>query len=177
MVESEWFRLCKDREMPPIQSVKKLTQKKYPYFMDEQSFRALDEDVAYYEYQGWSMMPDILFEPTFMILDALQPVFRQLEPSMEYRGLQLYAAEKVDTSPVPLYWVPYLPYTDCLHEATEVVAGKAGRIAVREACVQERRILHAKLPADDLWLISLEAAECLLRRQLVGITMERIEVM
>jgi len=173
---SDWFWIKKDPDAVPITSAKNFDRKHYPYFIDAEVFSQLDDSVAYYRRGSYFVPCDIVFEPTFLIGDRLYQLFTLLEPKMEFKGLQLYDETLNKTLPMPLYWVPYLEFTDAISEQTEVVQGKPTKLVIKSEMLGEKRILHCKLPAADIWLLSLEAAECLLRRQPVGITLERVEI-
>ena len=171
---SEYFWIKKDPDAPSITNAAGFTRSKYPYFTDAVSFSKVDDEVAYYEYKGIVTHCDILFEPTFLINDRLQSLFTFLEPEIKFKGVQLYQFDNRENSSKPLYWLPYLPYVEAIHEATEVIQGKPKRLILKRENLSDSRVIHCKLPAADIWILSLEAAECLLRRQPVGIILEKI---
>ena len=158
MIETEWFWLKKDPAAPLVETTG-FDKNKFPYFTDAESFANGDDGVTYYEREKFSPC-DILFEPTFLIGDKLKPLFELLEPAIEYKGVQLYRKFKPADAPRPLYWLPYLPCVDAISDDSEIIQDKAAKFC--------------KLPAEDIWLMSLEAAECLLRRGPVGILLEKI---
>ena len=175
MVETEWFRLRRDRDASDIKGGRDFSRKRYPYFVDKEAFDALEDGTAFYEYTGQGEQEDFLFDPTFLIGDRFQTIFHYLEPDMEFKAVHLIDERRKEDAPAPLYWVPFLPYEEVVHETSEVVLGKAEKLVLRRDALGERRILHARLPADDIWLFSLEAAECILRRAPMGAWMTRIE--
>ena len=172
---SEYFWIKKDPDAPSITNAAGFTRSKYPYFTDSDSFSKVDDEVAYYEYKGIVTHCDILFEPTFLINDRLQSLFTFLEPEIQFKGVQLYQFDDRENSSKPLYWLPYLPYVDVIHEATEMIQGKPKKLILKREILSDNRVIHCRLPAADIWLLSLEAAECLLRRQPVGILLEKID--
>ena len=174
MIQSEWFWIKKDPDAPTISNAAGFGRQKYPYFTDEKSFAQVDDDVAYYSYGGQIVECDFLFEPTFLIHDGLQSLFKFLEPDLKFKGIQLYSEHEPEEFAKPLYWLPYLPVTDAIHEKTQVVQGKPVNLSLKAESFGDKRILHCKLPAADIWLLSLEASECLLRRQPIGITLEKV---
>ena len=291
MIDTEWFRIKPDPDAPAVE-VDCFDAKKYPYFTDAESFAALDHSVVHYERDKFSPC-DILFQPTFLIGDRLLELFKLLEPSMEFKGVQMYRKFKPADAPCPLFWLPYLPpveikftHRQVVQDELSFVSKKMGanrenqniycdstdlhlgerkfnqRAVVQDelsfmskkmpavfggrpedrdspdlspeekfnhrqvvqdelsfvskkmganlenqniyydstdlhlgerkfnqrAVVQDelsfmskklpalygRRVAHFRLPDEDIWLLSLEAAECLLRRQPVGIVLEKI---
>lgn len=176
-IEQEYFWLKKDYDAPTIQNAKKFDRKNYPYFVDEKIFAEIEDSAVYYE--GKIIECDLLFEPTFLIHDRLQKLFEFLEPELEFKGVQLYSAENPKKFAMPLYWLPYLKISEVLSEKIEIVQGKAKKIILDKNLLEreeflEKRILHCKLPAQDIWLINLDAAECLLRREPVGTDLEKV---
>lgn len=175
MVETDWFWVTKDKEALGIKGTKNLSQKRFPYFMDREAFDTIEDGTAFYQHEDRGEYSDILFEPTFMFSDRFQRIFRYLEPEMELKSLHLIDQSKREKAPVPLYWIPFLSYTDAIHETSSVVQGKAERLVLKGKAMEGRRIVHCRLPADDIWLFSLEAAECILRRSPLGILLKKIE--
>ena len=176
MFDREWFRLQKDREFADNDLLETLSGRKYPYFMDEKAFKSIDDSTETYKFSGHREFNDMLFIPTFMISDRLQSLFRYLEPDMEFKSLHFINDRMKEDLPSPLYWIPYLPYEDVIHGDSDIVQGKAKKLILKKEAAVGRRILHTKLPAEDIWLMSLEAAECLLRRSPQGISMKKVTV-
>jgi hypothetical protein len=174
---NEWFYLKKDPDAPQISDGGNFNRKNYPYFIDEKVFEKIEDSAAYYT--GKIIESDFLFEPTFLIHDRLQKLFEFLEPEIKFKGVQLYSAENPKKFATPLYWLPFLKVSEVLSEKIEVVQGKAKKLILSKKLLAEeefleKRILHCKLPAKDIWLINLDAAECLLRREPLGITLEKV---
>lgn len=179
MINIEYFLIKKDPDAPKISDAGNFNRKNYPYSVEEKFFSEIEDSVAYYS--GKIILCDILFEPTFLIHDRLQSIFKFLEPNLEFKGVQLYRNFEPKNFSMPLYWLPYLPISDVISKKSLIVQGKPQKLILDSKILEkknftERRILHCKLPAADLWLLSLEAAECLLRRQPVGIFLEKIFV-
>ncbi len=174
MIQTEWFLIKKDPDAPSIVDAAGFNRKNYPYFTNAETFSKVDDGVAYYGYSGNFLECDILFEPTFLIHDNLQSLFKFIEPELEFKGVQLYAAQNPKTLATPLYWLPYLEFTDAISESSEIIQGKPIKLILKAEMLQEKRLIHCKLPAADIWALSLEAAECLLRRQPLGFLLEKI---
>lgn len=172
MIDTDWFRLKPDADAPAVE-VACFDKKKYPYFTNAESFAEVDHSVVHYEREKFSPC-DILFQPTFLIGDKLLELFRLLEPAIEFKGVQMYRKFKPVDAPCPLFWLPYLPSVEAIGDKTQTVQGKAVRLSVKLSALRGKRVAHCRLPADDIWILSLEAAECLLRRQPVGIVLEKI---
>lgn len=174
MIETEWYRIKKDRAASGIRGEKGFQRKDYPYFMDWKAFDALETRVAFYDYSGRAEFDDFLFEPTFMLSDRFRRLFQLLEPEMEFQSVNLLDEKLKEKAPSPVYWIPYLPCAEAIHPASRIVQGKAENLVLKRGTLEGKRVLHCHLPADDIWLISLEAAECILRRAPIGIGMEKL---
>ena len=175
MIQTEWFWLKKDPDAPKINGATGFDRKNYPYFTDAESFSKVDDAVSYYS-GGIILECDILFEPTFLIHDNLQSLFRFIEPNLDFKGVQLYAEKNPDKSASPLYWLPYLEFTDAVSENSQIIQGKPVELILKAASLADKRLVHCKLPAADIWAMSLEAAECFLRRQPVGAILQKISI-
>ena len=176
MIQTEWFWIKKDPDAPSIADAAGFNRKKYPYFTDAESFAKVDDDVAYYEYKENFLTCDFLFEPTFLINDRLQSLFKFIEPDLEFKGVQLYSAKNLEQSATPLYWLPYLEFTDAISRTSKIVHGKPEKLIFKADALREKRLVHCTTAAADIWALSLEAAECLLRRQPVGALLEKISI-
>ena len=89
MVETEWYRIKKDKAALGIRRKKGFQRSDFSYFMDRKAFDALGTNIAFYEYSGRAEFDDFLFEPTFMLSDRLRTVFQLLEPEMEFHSVNL----------------------------------------------------------------------------------------
>ena len=172
MVEPVWFRLQKGEADDFAINV----PQNYPYYMDEASFNALEDDTSTYKFSGRREFPDFVFAPIFLLSDRFQGILEQLAPEMDFKYLHFINDERKEELPSPLYWFPYLPVCDALHSDSVVVQGKAHKIVLKSEALRDERLIHIHLPADDIWCFSLEAAECILRRLPIGISFEKVTV-
>ena len=173
-MKTEWFWLKKDNDFEGIFGAKDFTAARYPYYMDEAAFDKIDDEVIFYTAQGVGVYDDFLFEPTFAFSERFESIFLHIEPALRLKIIQFVDKEKREHAPTPLYYIPFLPCEDVLHEKSEIVLGKAKKLVLKEEKLKDCRLIHAHLPADDIWLFSLEAAECILRRSPMGIRLERL---
>lgn len=174
MIDTEYFWIKKDPDAPTIIDGGNLNRTNYPYFINEKTFSQIEDSVAYYK--GKCTPCDILFEPTFLIHDRLQSIFQFLEPELEFKGVQLYKNIDAKNFPMPLYWLPYLPVEAIISPNSKIIQGTPHKLILSRLKLSDRRIFHCMLPAADIWIFNLEAAECLLRRQPVGIIFEKVSI-
>ena len=174
-MESEWFRIVKDNEaLNPKLSALRSQPSALKFQIDNSTFEKIDDSVSYYKNLIYNLKNDFIFEPTFLISDRLQQLFSFLEPDIQFKGVQLYATNDQEGSSKPLYWLPYLQTVNAIHESTKTIQGKPIKIILRREFLKNRRVIHCTLPAADIWLLSLEAAECLLRRSPIGVSLEKV---
>lgn len=173
-----FFRLQPDRNATSAIQIKKLDKEKYVYKMDREKFLQLDQfTVAYYEDAIGMEICDFLHGPPFIISNRYKKIFALLESEMEFKGVQLYPENLREDRPMPTYWVPFIEHTDCVHADSEIYdIGTVKRLVLREDAVKDRNILIARGRVEQIWLVSLSAAESILRRQPLGVSLEAVEV-
>lgn len=171
------LRMAKDIVKPP--KFEKLPPGRYPYKMNGAAFNALDDlVVAYYLDSIGLQFPDFLHDPTFMVTTPQKKLFTLFDPALQFKGIQLYPQDitRLDL-PMPLYWIPYLAPTDCLHESSIFYGtGIVKQLVVDSRKADGRDILKVKGTVEEIWLVSLAAAECILRRMPLGAGLNLIEV-
>lgn len=177
MVKPEWFHLLPDPDMEEI-NFKRTPDflRRYPYFMTAEDFNNLEDDTAFYEHSGRVAQSDFIFNPTFMIGQRFHTIFSLLKPEMQFKTLNLIDRDKQEKAPVPFFYIPYLPWADGLHPSTIVKNGHATEVILKADTVTDRRLMHCRLPGQDIWLASLEAAECILRRAPWGLKLQKVAV-
>ena len=174
MVDTEWFRIYKDRAALGINGKKGFQRTDFPYFIDRETFDSLESCAAFYEYSGRKDFDDFIFEPTFMLSERYEELFKLLEPDLEFESINLIDEKKKEKAPAPVYMLPFLPCTEAVHNNSKIVQGKAESLVLIREALAGKRIVHCHLPADDIWLFSLEAAECILRRGPIGIGFKKV---
>lgn len=177
-MELQYFRLRQDKSVSNPIKFGPLDKNLYCYKMNQQAFNKLPIfNVAYYEKKIGLEFCDFLQAPMLMMSTKFQELFQLLEPQIEFKGIQVYPEGAETDMPVPVYWIPYLKETDCLHEASEIYGtGIAKTIVLKEIMLMDKPILKVKAPVEELWFVSLAAAECILRRQPLGVGLEPVKV-
>ena len=178
----EYFRLFQSKIVSNPIAIETINREQYPYKMNQAAFDRLEDlIVAYYQPDMGLEICDILHSPCFMIADRFRDLFSLLEPGLQFKGIQLYpldfdAAEGLK-SPVPLYWIPYIEPTECLHSTAKIYdIGTVKELVVKEDAVRDKNILKVAGLVEEIWLVSLAAAESILRRRPLAIGLERVKV-
>lgn len=167
-----------DRGVSQPLSFGPLDKELYRYKMDRQAFDLLPPfAVAYYTPEIGLEFCDFLQAPMLMISTKFQELFQLLEPGMQFKGVQIYPSAKEENQPVPVYWIPYLEPSDCLHVSSIIYdTGTIKEIVLKEAALADKPIIKARGPVEEFWFVSLAAAECILRREPLGVGLEDMKV-
>lgn len=166
-----YFELMSDKEISYPLRIQKLDTKLYRNGLAKEKFLALPPlSVGYFDDSIWLELYDVLSEPAFMISDSLKSVFMLYEPKMEFKAVRLFADDLQDNQ-APLFWLPYIPFVDCLSGETKkypngmlesLVLDRHADITYSMFCVAG--ILEHKV------IVSLPVAESMLRRKMTGFT-------
>lgn len=171
-----WYWLQQDTSAHHVIQATELTGRKYPSIMRGDCFLRLDDTVTHYTLKDPLFQPAFLFEPTFMIADAMFELWQKLEPGLRGKSVQFFEARNRVDAPMPLYWVPFLPSEeDALHESTKQELGRAVTPILRRRKIAGRHFLHITLAGGQLWLASLTAVEAILRQDATGIIITPVE--
>nr|WP_092067143.1 hypothetical protein [Dendrosporobacter quercicolus]NSL49714.1 hypothetical protein [Dendrosporobacter quercicolus DSM 1736]SDL50036.1 hypothetical protein SAMN04488502_10161 [Dendrosporobacter quercicolus] len=181
-MEREYFRLIQSKTASNPIVIQAIDREHYPYKMNQSAFAALEDlIVAYYQPDMGLEICDILQSPCFMIANRFRDLFALLEPELRFKGIQLYPldfdAAAGLKSPAPLYWIPDIEPTWCLHPAARIYdTGIIEELVVKENAVRHKHILKVAGLVEEIWLVSLTAAECILRRRPLAAGLERVKV-
>lgn len=179
----EFFHLFQSRSVSNPIIIQNLPQDYYPIKMTREAFDKLEDVVAaYYQPDDLGLeICDFLQSPSFLIADRFKPLFALLEPRLQFKGIYLTPLSsdiaQSFTYPAPLYWLPYIEPTDCLHStAQRYDTGIIKKLVLWENAVKGKHILRVTGPGQEIWLISLTAAESILRRRPLAAGLERVAV-
>lgn len=173
-----FFRLYTGEKEGNSIKIKGLNSKTYTQNIDKPSFdKMMPFTVAYYLNRPNIEIPDFINMPPFILSDKYKDIFSLLEPSIEFKGIQLYPDDKEENTPMPTYWLPYLEKTACLHKDSEIYdIGTVKKLILQKEAVIGKDIVRPTGTIEDIWLLSLTAAEAVLRRKPFGIKFEIVEV-
>lgn len=181
-MNDEYFRLFQNPIASNPITLYLPDQKRYPRRVDQAAFCQLEElIVGYYQPAIGLEICDLLESPCFLIADRFKDLFQLLAPQLQWKGIQLYPndfnLQQGLQSAAPLYWIPYLDPVDCLHSSTQFHdIGLLKELVVDEAAIRDKHILKVGGILEDIWLVSLTAAESILRRRPLAIGLEQVKV-
>jgi len=131
--------------------------------------------VGYFENGPDVEICDVLETPTFLISDEVKRLFHLYEPSMEFKGIQVFSIYPEDNTS-PLYWWPYIESIDCLSEKTSKYEnGMLKEMILKPESIINKHIFRVYGLLETRVIISLPVAESLLRRGLIGIGLEPVK--
>lgn len=171
-----YFELTADRDLSNPVQVQRLDTQIYKNGVSKEEFDAIRQlQVAYFGHSEQTEICDVLWEPAFMVSDALRRVFLLYEPEMEFRGVQLFA-DDLEDSTAPLYWMPYIEPVSCLGgESRKYPNGMLEKLVLdREAPTGHRHIFRVADILEYKVIISLPVAESMIRRQMTGTALEPV---
>ena len=172
----EYFELTQDREVEfPIQ-LKELNRKQYTYAMKEAEFEGLDRlKVTYFRESEGNEWCDIRTEPTFLVSDAVKRVLSLYDDTIRFCAIQAFEEEA--SMVVPLYWVPLFRMVSCLHpDTTWYPNGMLKELVLSRESLTDQPIVRVASLLEYKVVISLAAAESLLRRGFYGIGLKPVSV-
>lgn len=173
----EYFELCQSKIVENPIVILKLDRQKYSYAMPREDFEALDRlKVAWFSGREFEETCDILTEPTYLVSDELKKILQMYDKELLFKGVQLFATAR-ESNQYPLYWVPYFPILDCLHEKTRKLDnGMLSRLVLDERKMNKQPVFRIGGILEYKVAVSLPVAESVLRRRPYGVSLQRIEV-
>lgn len=116
--------------------------------------------------------PDILDVPIFLLSNNISPVFRYHFSDQHFKPTLLIDAKQKRHQ---LYYLPFIEKIDCIHESTTFYPNKS----LKSLILDKKKMNGVKICRIDgimeqIVLVSLEIAESLLRRNIIGISIKKI---
>lgn len=119
--------------------------------------------------------PDVLDQQIFMVKERIQKVFELFLPEMDSRNFCLLDSLN---GRYEYYAAPCLDMVDCLSDKSKCNLDKSvvSKIVLNLQKVGQRHIFRIANVNTSIVIISLEAAECILRTRPEGIEIKHIEL-
>lgn len=175
----EYFLLRQSKELVNPIKVLGTDPDRYVPAMSHQDFKALEKvSVAYVKYEPGQEIPDILSHPTYMVSDEIRKVLHMYDERISFKAVQVFPDRKeYIKEAAKVYWVYDCVMEDCLHPDTVVLPnGELEQIILDRRRVRGRDIFRVKGTLENRLLLSLAVAESILRRNLYGIGLEKVEI-
>lgn len=173
-----WFQIIPGKVVDNVIAPIDLPADKYPAIMTLEKFLKMGDAIVHYNYNDAIRMPSVIFEPTFMVADSTRRIFAQLQPEIKFKAVQFFPADGDDKKPMPLYWIPFYPVSECfMHEKTQYVMGRTDAPILTAKYLEGMHLLVIPLKGQLLWLASLTAAERFLQQGVTGIQLEQVQIM
>ena len=173
----EYFliRSCAVTPFKPIHMDRSL----YTNLMTEEAFEKIPEDIIYYYHFSEEIeLPDVMFRPTFMTGDSLHDIISLYDESIQWKNMQIFPdRQDFPREMAKGYWIPLLKEYRCLHKDTLVLPDKTTKKPILDRSrLRNTDIFRISGVSENLVAVSLALAESISRRELYGITFERLEV-
>lgn len=132
-----------------------------------------DITIVFVEGQADSVYPDYIGKPVVLVADEVKKVLELHDPELVFKCAILsdpkHSMQKV-------YWLLLLPRVDCLSERTEFhKTGAVKRIVIDQEKAAGHAIFRVRGLLEKHVFIPLDVAESLLRRELLGIRLEKVD--
>lgn len=115
---------------------------------------------------------DWLSKPWPMISDEMKNILALYNPKMEYKQIDLIDRQNYLQH---TYWSFYVPSVDCLSPETEFYPDRSLKnLVVNRQKIKTHHFFSIRGIREPLYLVSLDAAESLLRRELTGFILESV---
>lgn len=173
----EYFALRQDERfanVPVLQEVQRkielrhIQRLKAEHLSDTTLFHVrADQDADY---------PDLLTNQLFLVSERVKQVLEMHEPDCSFKLVPLIDLEH---SRQALYYLPLFPEIEALSPYSEFNLDRSvlRRPVLEQGKLGNRRMFQVKESMRPLIVIRLEVAEGLLRRDLIGIGLQRLEVL
>ncbi|MCM3342403.1 hypothetical protein M3650_28205 [Paenibacillus sp. MER TA 81-3] len=138
----------------------------------EQADDIHDITVVFVEGSADSVYPDYIGKPVVFVADELKKVLELYDPGLVFKCAILSNPQH---SMQKVYWLLLLPRVDCLSEHTEFYkTGAVKSIVIDHAKAAEHAIFRVQGLLEKHVIINLDVAESLLRRDLLGMRLEKV---
>ena len=173
----KYFELIQDKRVErPI----------FPYKIDGSNFKPIRSEKAFvllesiqlarYSGESFEEVCDLLEEPILLCSDILKRALSKLETRIQWKTVQVHS-KKVDGDSLGLYWIPWFPEVDGLHVATtRYPNGLFKKIVLDGDKIKEYNVFQVTERIQRKIMVSLQAAEVLLRDRYYGIGFRKVEV-
>lgn len=118
---------------------------------------------------------DVLDRQLFLISSQLKAVFGLYVPKLKYKMVIVANSEK---GLVNTYHLPIFAAVDCLSEQSIMTPDKRNvkKLVLKESLIGSKAIFKVQHNFETIIIARLDAAESILRRNLQGIKMYRVEI-
>ncbi len=175
----EYFLLKQSPDVVNAIKVFGVEMENYTVAMTHEDFKKLKRSkVAYATYSRTYELPDILTTPTYMVSDTVRRVVHMYDEKISFKSIKVFPTMQKDIMEASrTYWIYDCIMEDCLHSDTIVLPnGEIKEVILDKAKVKGRDIFRPKGTLDNKLIISLPVAESILRRNVYGITLQKIKI-
>ncbi|GMA99902.1 hypothetical protein [Pelosinus sp. IPA-1] len=172
----EYFRIKQDPEcLEAVVIPDAIKQIDRRYVTPEEADRI--EDVTVFRLDGtdYPEFIDILDRQLFLVSSQLKEVFGLYVPKLKYKIVIVANSEK---GLVNTYHLPIFAPVDCLSEQSVMTPDKKNvrKLVLKQSLLGRKAIFKVQHDFENIIIARLDAAESMLRRNLRGIKMVRVEL-
>lgn len=166
-----YFELVADRDQSNPLKMEKVDQKVYKNNLSREEFSKINSlVVGYFNNSPQVEIFDVLWEPAFLVSDALKRLLALFDREMEFKAIQLFARDLEDAA-APLYWLPELAAVDCLSEQSKKYPnGMLEQMVLKMEVPFSSGIFRVAGILEHKIIVSMDVAESMIRRRMSGFT-------
>lgn len=175
----EYYLLEQSKDVTNPIKVFGVDMENYIPAMTHQDFKQLKRSkVAYAEYSRSHETPDILAHPTYMVSDTIRRVLQMYDDHISFKSIQVFPTSRKDLMEgTRTYWIYDCVMEECLHPETICLPnGEIEKLILDKRKVKGRDIFRAKGTLDNKLVISLAVAESILRRNVYGVALKKVQI-
>lgn len=132
-----------------------------------------DITAVFVEGHADSVYPDYIGKPVVLVADELKKVLERHDPELACKCAVLSDPKN---SMQKIYWLLLLPRVDCLSDRSVFdKTGAVKRIVIDRAKANGHAVFRVQGLLEKHVFINLDVAESLLRKELLGIKLEKVE--
>lgn len=168
-----FFSIREDKEIKNRIRFKYIQSDTYVGINEEEAKEANDVTILFMEGDRDSIYPDVIESPVFLVSDRFKQLIEPFEDSVIYKRVIL---SQIREERQAAYWLMIPRTLNCLSGASEYYPnGWAKRVEIDSEKAGPCRIFQVSLLPRPLFIINLDAAEAIMRREFDGIMLASVD--
>ncbi|MCA1295681.1 hypothetical protein LBW89_21980 [Paenibacillus sp. alder61] len=172
----EYFTLQQDERYTSFPILKELHKKiDFRHINRIQPHHLPDTTLFHVQAEAEADDLDVLSTQLFLVSERLKPLIEMYEPDCLFKLIPLI---DMIHNKQAIYYLPIFQEIEALSPRSEFTVDRSviKRLVLQEDKLQGKRIFRVAESVKPLIVVRLEVAESILRRDLVGISLKRVEV-
>ena len=172
----EYFLLKQDERYTYIPELKELYKKLNIKDINLLNQHKIDDIIIFYiKSEKNTEFLDVLNRQLFLISEKMKDILEKYKANIVFKMFPLI---DYDNSKQEIYYLPIFEEIEALSEDAELNLNKTvvKKLILNKEKIRDKKIFKIKESSKTLVIVRLEVAESILRRDLKGIILERVEI-